>query len=429
MDEKRLRAIYFPYSRTLDEVTLKRAVLLYDEILFVDPKTPKVRAGLYDVAQHQQYLPDDAAEALANEWSRISERYSVLEDAELLRFVDPSPVLEQQAVDELITGHLQADMLDQQVIDLFADHAPTWSMLRSRIPSSALQFLSHQYTPRVLYDENVHRPFDVIDGQGYALFADGKPDQGFSLPGWQEGRARPDDREWAAVVPFYLGSSIATSTALAVAVDTGAVPLTDSDAHFRLLSARFVRAAAKPTPVSDMPGLTATFSPAAAQKRALVEQRLVDSVLSRQDLESLSLVDVLRYRDETTEERQQYRTHVAEIVHRIRSQPWSPEVEAEIEGELRAAEKAMQARSTAMKTIYTKLFKRTAIGLAVSSTPVLLTALFPGVSALWALLLGSGTLSGVLAEPIKELASTWSDRQPDESGLAYLMGVKEGLEP
>lgn len=150
MDEKRLRAIYFPYSRTLDEVTLKRAVLLYDEILFVDPKTPKVRAGLYDVAQHQQYLPDDAAEALANEWSRISERYSVLEDAELLRFVDPSPLLEQQAVDELITGHLQADMLDQQVIDLFADHAPTWSMLRSRIPSSALQFLSHQYTPRVL---------------------------------------------------------------------------------------------------------------------------------------------------------------------------------------------------------------------------------------------------------------------------------------
>ena len=63
-----LNAVYYPYSRCLDERSLKRGILLYDHVYFVDPKTAKVRAGLFSVQNHQPYLPDDAAQSIAASW-------------------------------------------------------------------------------------------------------------------------------------------------------------------------------------------------------------------------------------------------------------------------------------------------------------------------------------------------------------------------
>ncbi|WP_182884435.1 hypothetical protein [Microbispora sp. H10885] len=421
MADEVLRALYYPFSRTLQETTLKRAILLYDEVLFIDPKSARVRAGLYDVEQHQQYLPGSAAHRLSAEWTQIADRYALLESEGLVRFVDPGPVIEQGSVDQLITGAMQADMLDQQVIDLFAGQPPTWSMLRSRIPASALQFLSHQYTPRVLYPENTRRPFEVIDGLGHALFADGKPNQEFSLPGWQKRSAVPQEREWAAVLPYYLGSSIATTTALAMSVETVAVPLTDSDAHFRLLSARFARAAEIGPTLANIPGLRRASSQAAAQKYALVEQRIIDSVLDKEALDALSLEQCLRYREETADERRQFRSHLASIVRKVASQPWSPRIEDEIDEAIQEARRELDDHKEALRSAYRSLFKRTVVGLSVTSAPVLLTTLFPGVSPLLALLLGGGTFSGILSEPIKDVVNIWLDRTKSENGLAYLM--------
>ncbi|MCX4632816.1 hypothetical protein [Streptomyces sp. NBC_01443] len=418
----------------MSEQTLKRAILLYDEVLFIDPKTPKVRAGLYSVENHQPYLPDDAAYRLSQEWTEVANRYALLEREGVVRFVDPTPLLENSAVDAIITGGLQADMTDQGIINLFANHPPTWSILRSRIPPSAFSFLHHQYTPRVLYDGNTHHAFQVIergDENGgklplaHALFADGRPDQQYSSPGYGLGSEPRTDDEYAAVVPYYLGSSLATSMALAIALENHAVPLTDSDAHFRLLSARFTRAAEGAHLATALPGLKPpTFTGSAAQKRQLVEQRLVDSILSPEDLAALSLEDCLRYRESTAGDRANYRAHLSAMVGRIRSEPWSQDIEAEIAQEIRQAEHAIEENAAAMRARYKALFGRTAISLSLTAAPALLTAVFPGVSALWALLLGAGALSGILVEPIKELAGLWSNTRDDVNGLAYLMNLR-----
>jgi hypothetical protein len=37
MDRPTLKALYFPFSRCLSPLTLKRALLLFDEIIFIDP--------------------------------------------------------------------------------------------------------------------------------------------------------------------------------------------------------------------------------------------------------------------------------------------------------------------------------------------------------------------------------------------------------
>ncbi|MEU9985513.1 hypothetical protein AB0E10_01675 [Streptomyces sp. NPDC048045] len=416
----------------MSEQTLKRAILLYDEVLFIDPKTPKVRAGLYSVENHQPYLPDDAAYRLSQEWTEVANRYALLEREGVVRFVDPAPFLENSAVDAVVTGGLQADMADQGVINLFANHSPTWSMLRSRIPPSAFSFLHHQYTWRVLYEGNTHQAFyftEQGDENGrrplaHALFADGRPDQQYSSPSYGLGSEPRTDGEYAAVVPYYLGSSLATSTALAIALENHAVPLTDSDAHFRLLSARFARAA-EGAEAAALPGLRPpTFTGSAAQRRQLVEQRLVDSILSPEDLAALSLEDCLRYRESTAEDRANYRAHLNAMVRRILREPWSQEIEAEIAHEILQAEHAIEENADAMRARYKALFGRTAISLGLAAAPALLTVVFPGVSALWALLLGAGALSGILVEPIKELAGLWSETRHDVNGLAYLMNLR-----
>jgi hypothetical protein len=43
-------ALYYSYSRWLDEVALKRAVLVYDRLLFVDPVDQAIRADRIDLA-------------------------------------------------------------------------------------------------------------------------------------------------------------------------------------------------------------------------------------------------------------------------------------------------------------------------------------------------------------------------------------------
>jgi hypothetical protein len=87
------RALYYPFSRTISEATLKRAVLLYDEILFVDPMSPRVRAGLYKAEEHLPYLPANVATSMEQEWTGISGRYELLQREGVLRLVDPADVV------------------------------------------------------------------------------------------------------------------------------------------------------------------------------------------------------------------------------------------------------------------------------------------------------------------------------------------------
>jgi hypothetical protein len=407
------RALYYPYSRTVNETTLKRAVLLYDEILFVDPMSSRVRAGMFDVEQQLPYLPANVATAIAMEWEAVSGRYGLLEREGLVRLVDPAGVVESPRTGELIAHALHADLADPGLRDLFADGYPhMWSMQRTRIPEPAFRHLVHQMQERVLGSAATHG--------GKALYTDGHP----AATPTTRGVVLPDDgREYAAVLPYLAGSSIATSTALALTLSEDAVPLTDSDAHFRLLSVRMARAAAAAPLVDRVPGLTPRPDGARTQKTALVQQKIVDSVVSHADLEALSLEDCLRYRERTADERAQFRAFLHDVVRTAYAQPWSPQIEAQIQERIDAARREVSDHAKSMRDAYRSLFKRTLVGLAVSAAPALLTTIFPVVSPLTVLLFGGGQLTAMLTEPVKSLLTQWTDRDRATSSLAYLMDL------
>lgn len=424
--ERPLKAIYYPFSRCTDENTLKRAILLYDEVVFVDPKSSKVRAGLYSIENHQAYLPDDAARLLAAEWTHIADRYQLLFDARAISFFDPTEILSKTAIDELITGHLDTDMRCPPMFRLFDESPKSWSILRSRIPRSAFARLHHQYTPRVLYEQNIRQPFK--DGDlPQTLFSDGKPRQDYSSPG--HGRRVPPvgetKEEYACVVPYYLGSSLAVSLTLASASEIDAVPFTDSAQHHRLLAMRYQRANDERTARTlGIPGLAPEAKPGANQTAGLVNLRLFDTVLSSSELNALSLEQCLDYRERTAKKRQQFHAYVRKLTATIHSGPWSPDLGEELRTIEKEARAALKEHRAGLRGAYKEIVRKAAVGLLVAGVPTLTAVAFPGISPVLALFLGAGGVA-LMKDPVKDLMDLWSKRLTEEkNGLAYLFGVK-----
>ncbi|WP_328838576.1 hypothetical protein [Streptomyces europaeiscabiei] len=362
----------------MNETTLKRAVLLYDEILFVDPVNSLARVDLFR-APH--------AHPMVKKWEEVRWKYAILERAGLVRFVDPARTVGDPAAGQLIADALRADLDDRDARALVPP-GPTedWWILRSRIPQPV----------------EPHLPLDL---------------------GWRT--LRGYEGESIGKLPYRVGSSIAVSTALALTVAENAVPLTDSDAHFRLLSMRMARAAASVPPALRVPGLTARPDSVTLQKDALVQQRMVDAVISQADFAALSLEDCLRYRERTANEREQFRGFLRAVERATTSEPWSPHAVAEIESHIEAAKREISEQAESLRDAYRSLFNRTLTGLSLSAAPALVATVFPYVSPLTALLFGGGSLTAILAEPVKELLALWTDQKRGTSSLAYLMNVPE----
>jgi anti-sigma-K factor RskA len=168
---------------------------------------------------------------------------------------------------------------------------------------------------------------------------------------------------------------------------------------------------------------------AIAQKTVLVLERVVDSVISHEDLAALSLEECLQYRENTAEERRQFRDFLRDIAGTTYAQPWSPEIEAQIEERIVAARNEISDHAKKMRDAYRSLFKRTLVALAVSAAPALVTTVFPIISPLTALLFGGGPLTAILTEPVKDLLTLWAERDQRTSSLAYLMDLPKASSP
>jgi hypothetical protein len=274
MSDRSFTGVYYPFSLPLSDETLKRALLIFDELVFIDPLTPRVRSGAYDEATHQQHLPSDAPRLQRMDWEASERTLGPIIAAGAARYFDPTPLLDADPVHQAITATLQADMGRAETFNLFVDAPPGWSTLRSRIPRSTFPFLHHQYTMRVFYEENLRQPFSKELGF-HAIFADGKPDQEYGMPPYPG--SRPDvEGEYACVVPYYLGSSLAVSLAIAVCDEVRGLPFTDSRSHMELLQMRFTAA-----------------GNVAPQEYRLA---LLDAALSAEDLASVGIDQVLEMR-------------------------------------------------------------------------------------------------------------------------------------
>ncbi len=114
----KLVGIYYPYSRCINEITLKKALLIFDELCFIDPVERLVRTYLMG-----RDFP---------EFSRIHEVYAELEELGAVRRIFPFPQIRE--CDKLLWEAAATDEKDADFKELVAKelHLDVWGILKNK---------------------------------------------------------------------------------------------------------------------------------------------------------------------------------------------------------------------------------------------------------------------------------------------------------
>lgn len=415
-----LRALFYPYARCLDEATLKRAVLLYDEIVFVDAMTDADRDYLNATTGSQIGTFDPAIIAIddrqvASKWGTMRWYYKELVDAKIIRVVDPSVLTTLPSIEESVRSSLSADLVDPVSVALVGIERPRWELLATRVPPTTRSLLEregefYEGDPRhVTRRAREEHQFDA-PSHGRHLF--GRPtletEHGYSE---------------TVVIPAFAGLSLTTTVALAVADREEAVPLTDDNAHYRFMARRFQRAATALPEGLEIPGIIPSRPSASPLQTSFVQARFLATFLTDALLDRLSLTDCLDLREDLRDERRYFQEYLSSAEHQIRTDVWSPDAERDVSEQLRLAESALSEQRAKTRTALARFIQKTAIAGLVTSPVVLSLAVFPSVSPVLALLLGGGGAIGAGAQ--EALSALAHGTNPQRNGLSYLLAVEQ----
>lgn len=371
-------ALYFPYSRCLDMTALKQALLLYDELLFVDSVDPYARADLY--LREAQVAGVDPT--ITRRWAEAEDAYELLMRNGVASTVFSDVLQDPEAADALAASNLTIDV-ERNRASRFFPGLHRWQMLGDRMPQTVLD---RRYDTR-----------RAVHWSGFTIFE----------------------------VPYTVGASIATTYATAIAHELGVVPMTDSVGCHLLLVSRLQSAASVE---GNLPGLHA--APRSPYLRRQIEVRLVDELAPAEALRTMSVDEVLRYREETKAARRELAGYIDSLVDRAHHQPWDAGLDMELDELSRQArELAAQpgrwgaAAQAAKPHVDPGALAAGAVTLAAPTTVTAVVA--PHVSLIGALAVGG---AAVLSQGTKALSAAVSallaKRPAEQNAVSYLLNAR-----
>jgi hypothetical protein len=390
------KALYYPYSRCINENTIKRAILIFDELVFVDLASPKLRDNLLSDKQ-------DIPKSVMEDWKVVRDSYGPLIEDGLVKLFDPELIVREH--DILLANAFKADLNDNEIWKLCTKLGlpVSWSILRRKVPPSAFEFLNSQTLLRITYSTDRARavlhgdnegawtvpagttdPFDetidtIFSGDWLRyLFHDGKVSKemdSWYIRGDDERRKHLENAEFSCVFPYTHGSVLTVNTALMISDLQGFIPFTDSQLHHDLLLAKYRRV------------------------RANTEARQA----TREPFERL-------------------RNYIAELTSAIESEVWDDKFEKEVNKIVhqKIVPEVQKAKHTTME-IYEKLFGKLAKKAIVALAPTMGASVFAGL--LWPAMLTIGS-AAVLGTALPDLIDAYvEERKSRRNALTYLLEI------
>jgi hypothetical protein len=366
--------LYYPYSRWLDDVALKRAVLAYDRLLFVDPVDEETRADLYLREGRAAHANPD----LAQRWMDAAANYELLSGLGIVNTVDRT-VLDDDLFDSVVDVGLRTDLKINQLGTLFSGRR-RWQMLEDRLSPSVYEHV----TPK-------------------------------SRRNW--------DGRQIVEVPHAVAASITLTTALIVAHQLGVSPITDERSHDELLHQRLHRAALE---ISALPEV---LRDGRVYVRHRVEMRLVGMLVPTAALRRCSMQDVVDFREAHQDTRRELGRLIDRLADQARHRPWDEALDEdldEIAEEIRQKVAAMPGMGSARRALAAGLGKPS-LRLIVGTTAGLTAYLSPDQPLVMGLLAGAATLRGSARDAVLTAYDELRrERTPEENALAYLMRAGGG---
>ena len=305
-----LSGLYYPFSRCIDSTALKRLLLVFDRVGFLDPVTDEGwRANLLDDLARE----DDARFAAYRE-SLFSPIQELMEEG-FVQVHSPadfpglnSTEVASAAVSDLMDHDWRRLAADPSRYALFAEEAsgrPIWQIFQDKIPSS---FVDASAEHEELRQHVVWR--------------------GTRTSAWG--------------LSYEAGSALALNSHLAAASSLGFSPVTDSELHHHLLMRKLARtlAAGVPEPESGAFATGENFAHATAI-------RVLREVVPDRILQASSFEDVVKFRDQTSGARREFvdalRQRFAGLAAAspVELQQLQAETVRELLGELRAYQHAV----------------------------------------------------------------------------------------
>ena len=259
MSSNALNALYYPFSRTKDISSLKQFLLLYDKTAFLDPVSDE---------EWRAYLFSNLEKTYGgfSSYADLAENFPYLISEGVVEIIDPSRISAQES--KLTTAGILSDLADQNWLRLCnplkADipyelnsetGKPFWQMFKQKIPAGLLEV--------PLEAEFLREHFLQDGGDLYA---------------WH--------------LSYAAGSAIALNVHMAASEELGMNLVSDSTLHNQLLLTKVARGDGRAVaPVAD--------NGQAEQLTNSAMLKVLDSVLPVDALETISVEEILRFREST----------------------------------------------------------------------------------------------------------------------------------
>jgi hypothetical protein len=291
----KLVGLYYPYSRCMNEVALKKALLVFDEVCFVDPVERLVREYL-----NERQFP---------EVSKIFDLYAQLEELGAVKKVFPFPQIRE--CDKLLWEAAATDEQDDEFRELLDREAKkdTWGIIKNKYSGV----------------EGIYATTDERLAMAYAM--GGMSEEQAKAQGFygteQDFSSQYIMKSAHEYVHPATGLSLGINHALVLCEHGDYIPFTDSALGYSALMLKYKRAVH-----NDENPLGKPRSTEIDQKFLSLSFGLLSNVLDEQELIRRSVSDVLEFRDETSEELSQFRERV-----RISSRDREPTMEPRVSRE------------------------------------------------------------------------------------------------
>lgn len=439
-----MEALYYPYSRCLSLNHLKKTLLLFDELVFLDTELDGIRFEILRKYQHGYDL---------NELQRklLMDAYDYLKSEKLIRIQDPTRVIRKY--DALITTNINSDLRNKEFCDTAICHSTnTWSIMRARLPKSFQLSLD----PRSMTFDEALLLQDVIRCQktGIRLPDDSTRFYIFLKKYGQENEwlkrvaDAADSAEQAEElfykeyshtiggnpcivqksyeVPFLQASSLRINEALIFCLEQGLIPITDSPVHSRLLNIKAQQAISLINKGIDSNLMQEFDLPYHVPKRDIAI-RIIDKLVPEEIFENMTIEDVVKYKNKHREQFIWFSNKVSQLSATLNEAINDPNYDRSIQ---RIIDKDVLPEIDKIKIEFSntlsKDFGKVVLQSAGIIVPILYTSILGGLSIkdiLIACALGeAGYLSTTGAPLLMENLAHIKSRK--SSAFAYVLGLK-----
>ncbi|PKO01267.1 MAG: hypothetical protein CVU42_00210 [Chloroflexi bacterium HGW-Chloroflexi-4] len=376
--QKKLKGLYYPYSRCLDEITLKKSLLVFDELYFIDPVERLIREYIGERERFPRIR-------------HLSEVYEELENAEIAKRVNPFPQI--RGCDTLLWEAAATDEKNNDFRELLKaeEIQDSWAILENKYTGANVVYLSR----------------DINTALGYAM--GGMSEIEAKAKGFF-GTIQDFSSQYIMVtahkyVPPALGLSLGINHTLLVSENSDFIPFTDSPIAHKALLFKYQRALANKTGQNS---LHITPSVSDEQKFISLSFHVFENFLDEEELSKRSIQEILSFRRACSSEFEKFRVALRGLAFEIEGQIWDEDFRIGVLKTINnnIAKEISSLEDEVAKT-YENMFGNLIKKASALVTPTLLGTVLAGLSPGQILGYSTMAITGAIGMTIPEFIDAW----------------------